>query len=297
MAHSSTATVVASYGKRGVIESTEGRHPFVLKGRRLRPVCGDQVMFGDSGNPGEALVTNIGERRNVLQRPDHRGKPEALAANLDTLAVIVAPEPEPDWFITDRFVCAAELMQADCLIVWNKADLAAKSPRELAEYEALGYTVLRTSAVDTSGIDKLRQQLHEGLSMLVGQSGVGKSSLINALLPGANILTGELSDSSREGRHTTTASFAHPLDGGLLIDSPGIRDFVPSVGEARDVQSGFREIIAAAAGCRFADCQHTREPDCAVKAAVEAGTIGARRYESYKRLRNLTVQTQRDDPQ
>jgi len=292
MAHSSTARVVVSYGKRGVVETADGRRPFVLKGRRLRPVCGDQVEIGDSGNAGEALITALHERRNVLQRPDHRGKPEALAANIDTLAIVMAAEPRPDFFITDRFVGAAELMRARCLLVWNKCDLGFPEPPELEEYRELGYPLLRATAVGTDagdGVGNLRQALGAGLSMLVGQSGVGKSSLINALLPAAAIATADLGESSREGRHTTTASFAHRLDNdGLLIDSPGIRDFVPAIGSRRDVQHGFREIAAAAEGCRFADCLHTREPDCAVKQALAEGAITPRRYESYKRLMNLT---------
>lgn len=298
MAHSSTATVVASYGKRGVLETAAGRRPFILKGRQLRPVCGDHVEFTATGNDDEALLTAIGARRNTLQRPDHRGKAEAIAANLDRLAVVMAPEPAPDCFITDRFIGAAEFMRTDCLIVWNKCDLGSDVPAELDEYARLGYPVLQTSVVSGTGIAELRRHLSGGLAMLVGQSGVGKSSLINALVPAADILTGELSDASREGRHTTTASFAHALpDGGLLIDSPGIRDFVPAVGDPGEVRHGFREIAAIGLNCRFADCQHTREPNCAVKQAVDDGTVSARRYESYKRLRNLTAQTARGGSQ
>ncbi len=295
MRHSSTATIVACYGNRGVLQP-EGPDeadllPYVLKGRRLRPVCGDVVDWQASDNPGEAVVTAVHARRNTLERPDSRGKREALAANLDSLAIVVAPEPAPDYFIIDRFICAAELAGAAALLIWNKADLVPALPAEMSAYRELGYPVISASATTGTGMDELEAHLGQGLSMLVGQSGVGKSSLINRLVDAADALTGALSDTSREGRHTTTASFAHPLrTGGMLVDSPGVRDFAPAIDDAARVQNGFREIVRLADGCRFADCTHTREPKCAVKEAVESGAIATRRYDSYKRLRNISAQ-------
>ena len=290
MRHSSTAKVIASYGKRGLLQSDAGPLPFVLKGRKLRAVCGDQVDWEKPAGAETAVVTDVHARSNALERSDSRGLDEVLAANLDTLAVVLAPEPEPDFFITDRFICAAELMQAHCLLVWNKADLQATGPGELNIYQNLGYPVLATSATSGTGIAELADKLSTGWGMLVGQSGVGKSSLINRLVSDANILTGELSDSNREGRHTTTATVAHPLGtDGWLVDSPGIRDFVPAISAAARIQLGFREIVARADGCRFSNCEHRREPDCAVRAAVDSGAVDARRYESYRRLHNLAA--------
>ena len=291
MGHSSTATVIASYGKRGILQCDGEQLPYMLKGRQLKPVCGDRVVWEDSGTPGEAVVTDILERDNELQRPDTRGKTETLGANLATLAVVVAAEPQPDFYIVDRFLCAAELMGAEPVVVWNKCDLAAAEPDALAVYGRLNYPVVRTSAEDGAGIAELEALLAEGFGMLVGQSGVGKSSLINRLVTAAEIPTGELSQATGEGRHTTTAAYAHQLrSGGMLIDSPGIRDFAPVIAESARIQSGFREIVARAGDCRFADCSHLREPDCAVQEAVADGSIDARRFESYRRLCNLTAQ-------
>jgi len=291
MPHSSTATVIASYGQRGILQTENVRLPYLLKGRKLRAVCGDLVTWMPSSNNGEALVTTVIDRSNVLERPDNRGGSEPLAANLTTLAVVIAPEPAPDFFIADRFICAAELMKARCVVVWNKSDLQAGDAAELATYRQLGYEVLSTSATTGAGISELRSNLDDGISMMVGQSGVGKSSLINELVDDANVLTGQLSDISREGRHTTTASVAHTLgNGGLLVDSPGIRDFVPTINDVSKTQVGYTEILSRADQCRFADCQHTREPNCAVRLAVENGDISERRYESYKRLLNLSKQ-------
>jgi ribosome biogenesis GTPase len=259
MQHSSTATVIASYGQRGVLQAENVQLPYLLKGRKLRAVCGDRVRWIPSDNRGQAVVTAVLDRSNVLERPDNRGGSEPLAANLNTLAVVIAPEPEPDFFIADRFICAAELMKARCLIVWNKNDLQSDASAELDEYRQLSYEVVSTSATAGAGITELQRSLDTGISMLVGQSGVGKSSLINQLVDDANVLTGQLSDVSREGRHTTTASVAHALGGGgLLVDSPGIRDFVPTIDDVSKIQLGYTEIVGRADQCRFADCEHTR---------------------------------------
>jgi len=228
-------------------------------------------------------------RRTELTRPDRRGRVEVLAANLDLIVVVVAPEPPVDPFVTDRYLAAAEAMGCAAIVVANKCDLDAPPPQGLAEYERIGYPVVSVSAETGAGADELAGMLSGHCGILVGQSGVGKSSLLNALVPGSDVPTGTLSDATGEGRHTTTASMLHDLPGGgELIDSPGVRDYAPALRAADEVFRGFREIAAAAPHCRFADCRHLREPNCAVKAAVEAGAISPRRYESYRRLRRLT---------
>jgi ribosome biogenesis GTPase len=287
----SVGLVIASYGQRGILaDQSEKEHRYILKGRKLRVVCGDRVIWRAADRSGEVIVTGIQERRNVLERPNSRGKPELIAANLSQLVIVLAPLPAPDFFLADRYLCAAEILGANALISWNKTDLADSLPVELLEYQNLGYAITPTSTKSGAGVAALESSLAEGISMLVGQSGVGKSSLINRLVPNADVNVGALSSANREGRHTTTASFMHTLpNGGKLIDSPGVREFAPVIRDPGKIQNGFREIARLADACRFTNCQHLREPDCAVKQACDSGDISARRYESYKRLCNTTA--------
>jgi len=289
--------VTAARGHRLELEAADGRRlPARTKGKRLRVVCGDRVEAAPIAGEDDWLVAAVAPRDNLLARIDSRGRAETLAANLDQLVVTAAVLPEPDFFIVDRYLCAAELMGIEAAVVMNKIDIAHAAPAELAGYESLGYPVLRVSAETGTGIDALAALLAGHVSMLVGQSGVGKSSLINAVVPGAGQRTAAVSTARREGRHTTVAAEMITLPrGGRLIDSPGVRDFAPHIAADVDVGAGFREIRAASASCRFNDCLHRSEPGCAVRAAVETGEISERRYASYRRLLNLTRQLRRDD--
>lgn len=271
----------------------DGRHVDArIKGKRLKPVCGDQVTAQAIPGEKEWLITGLEPRRNALSRPNLRGHVEVLAANIDVLIVVAAFSPRPDWFIVDRYLSAAEQMDVDAVIVLNKAD-ATDEPEEhdqtLAEYAAVGYSTLVVSAHTGRNLGNLVSLLNGRIGILVGQSGVGKSSIINRLLDTEVLPTAEISEKRGEGRHTTVNSVLLDLaGGGALIDSPGVRDFAPALGPDDDVTYGFREIRELADQCRFANCKHLREPDCAVKAAVDSGAVSPRRYESYKRLVNLT---------
>jgi len=285
LTESATALVIAAHGGRGLLELADGRHQrYLVKGRRLRVVCGDRVAWRPAEDGEEAIVTGISPRRNALQRPSPGGgKPGILAANLTQVVVVAAPLPAPDLFLIDRYLCSATLMGCKVMLVFNKRDMEAGCGTR--EYLSIGYRVIECSAKTGRGLAALAGAINGQIAILVGQSGVGKSSLINALVPGSSVVTGAVSAATSEGIHTTTASVMHRLPGGGgLIDTPGVRDFVPYIDEARNVQTGFPEMVAVCGNCRFADCRHLREPDCAVKIAVSSGKISARRYESYKRL-------------
>ena len=290
--------VVAAYGQRLLVEDeAAGRHPAFVARRGLRLVCGDRVRWQPAGAGEDCAVVERLPRATELARTDSRGRSEVLAANITQLVAVCAPQPEPDPFIIDRYLAAAEAMGTAAAIVCNKADLEeAESASLLDEFAALGYPVLRASAVTGAGLEQLAALLARHSSILVGQSGVGKSSLLNALLPGLDAATSAISSATGEGRHRTTATTLHRLEcGGELLDSPGVRDFAPSLEDPRLAAAGFREIVAASHDCRFANCRHMREPGCAVKARVEEGGITPRRYESYRRLLRLTEDLKRRD--
>lgn len=284
--------VTATFRQRMRLRLEDGSEVMArLKGKRIRAVCGDQVDTQGIPNEPDWLITAIHPRRNELSRPDRRGRAEVLAANIDLIAVVTADAPTTDWFIVDRYLAAAALIDASAIVVFNKIDLGAPSDRsadELANFSAIGYPTVHCSARQADGLDELRHRLDGHTAIIVGQSGVGKSSLINGLVENADQQTARLSDSSGEGRHTTVNSVLWSLPGGgAVIDSPGVRDYAPAISAAERVVFGFKEIAAKGENCRFANCRHLREPDCAVKAAMERGDISARRYESYRRLLRL----------
>ena len=287
------ATVIATFSRRMRLRLDNGSEVNArIKGKRIKPVCGDKVDAEPIDNESDWLITNIAERRNELTRPNMRGQVEVLAANLDYLVVVAAAEPKADWFIVDRYLCAAELMGIGACVVFNKSDLGTSSALyELDTYFDIGYDVVSCSALTGEGLDNVRTLLASHCAIIVGQSGVGKSSIINSLVGNNVQKTSEISEKSREGRHTTVNSAMIPLpDGGSIIDSPGVRDYAPALESSTIASLGFREIRDAAQECRFANCRHLREPGCAVKDRSEAGTISPRRYESYKRIVNLTEQ-------
>jgi ribosome biogenesis GTPase len=278
--------VVTRFGAELVIEDETGLRRRCTSRRRLQDaVCGDRVEWSPSDS-GNDVVTAILPRHNLLQRLDPRGQIRPVAANLDQVVVVIARRPPPQWPLVDRYLVAIEHLDARALLLVNKADLEpdpsdTQSGME-ERYRQLGYPVVHTSASSGLGLDDLRGELKGRTSILVGQSGVGKSSLIQALLPGESLRIGEVSESTGEGRHTTTAaSLYHLPGGGDLIDSPGVRDFTPPPLPAEELARGFVEFRSYLGQCRFHNCSHDREPGCAIKAAVESGEISSERYRSY----------------
>lgn len=281
--------VVGTFSRRMSLQLEDQRKINArIKGKKLRPVCGDHVTAGPIQNEPEWLISAICPRENELTRPNSRGRKEVLAANLDCIVVMAAAAPRPDWFIVDRYLAAAEIMGAEGIVVLNKADLPDTSTQFetcLHDYSSIGHRVVKCSARTGANLDELTAALKGKIAIIVGQSGVGKSSVINQIVVDAELRTGSLSGSSGEGRHTTVTSVLLNLpNGGAVIDSPGVRDYAPTIEDLLDINRGFREVSELSQHCRFADCRHLREPDCAVKSAVDDKTMSARRYESYKRL-------------
>lgn len=286
MTESFQAEVVAAFGRHLLVRDPAGAELRARpSGRRLSIVCGDRVRCEQ--DRGEVLIVEVLPRRSLLARANLRGESEPVVANITQLVVVIAPLPAPDYFIVDRYLCAATAAGIAGIVAVNKSDLGldAGDLDELGSLSQAGYAHCRCSAKSGNGLEELRGALAGQVSVLVGQSGVGKSSLVGALLPHTDVETGELMR-EEEGRHTTTASRAYGLDsGGTLIDSPGVRDFAPAIDQLDAKSLGFPEVARLARGCRFLDCQHMQEPGCAVIAASESGAMRGRRYESYRRLR------------
>ncbi|HYM43394.1 MAG TPA: ribosome small subunit-dependent GTPase A [Steroidobacteraceae bacterium] len=291
MAETFEARVVATFGRHLMVRDGAGRQlrarPF---GRSLTVVCGDQVRCRPDARHEELHVLEVLPRHSALYRTNLRGRSEPVVANLQHLLVVLAPLPVPDLFVVDRYLAAAASAGLSATLVVNKDELGvpAALAAELTAYASAGYGIVRCSALTGAGSGELLAAVPPGaIAALVGQSGVGKSSLIAQQLPQQRLAIGELA-SDEAGRHTTTAARLFDLPGGRgLIDSPGVRDFAPAVERLEPRSLGFVEVERLAADCRFPDCQHLREPDCAVRAAVGAGAFHPRRYESFRRLRRL----------
>jgi len=290
-AQDALATVVECFGRRAIVQLASGeRRAAAVFGKRTEVLCGDRVSVrSDAGD--ELQIVAVLPRRSEFSRTDSRGRTELLAANLTLVAAVLAPEPPPDLFIVDRYLAGAAYASLRTLVIINKCELDARLTNALLdEYRQAGFRALAVSAADKINLTELMAALAGETFLLVGQSGVGKSTLANALIPASARATRALSTASGEGRHTTVSTALFDFDGGALIDSPGVRDYAPPPIGDDAVQVGWPEILTRAPKCRFNNCLHLREPGCAVLAAVETSEIASRRYESYKRLLNLMRQ-------
>lgn len=290
--------VVTSVSSRSVQVHLEGRGNVrcTLRGvlwdeasGESRPVAvGDKVEVTLQGDGG--VIESVAPRSNRLARPQTRDKQQRLqviASNIDRLIVVAAlSEPPFRPGLVDRFLVAADMEGIPPVLALNKVDLGSVADRAVVQpYRDFGYEVIETSCETGEGIDALAERMHVGISLLVGHSGVGKSSLLNSVSPGLQLHTAEVGGSRGRGRHTTTRVSLLPLTGGgWVVDSPGIREFaLAGVGpsELARLYPGFGELPN---DCRFSDCRHQSEPKCAVLAAVEAGTLAEERYAAYLRV-------------
>jgi ribosome biogenesis GTPase / thiamine phosphate phosphatase len=283
-----TGTVLASYGRGVLVQANGMTLRCTLTGRKQRIVCGDRVTWSYPPSADGPSILSIEPRRNLIERIDARGRPEPVAANVDRLAVVVAAEPAPDWFLVDRYWAGAVLKDLDGLLIVNKLDLGTEAmQQEINTYRGLNLQCVETASHSGVGVAELAGILEGGVTLLVGQSGVGKSSLVNALVPDAAAQTDELTRDV-EGRHTTTTARWYQLGANsAIVDAPGVRDFAPPAHLVRAAERGFVEIHRLSVNCRFKDCRHMEEPGCAVRSAVVAQLIAPRRYESYRRLFRL----------
>lgn len=299
-----TATVVKHTGSHYMLSRLPewNLFPAVLRGRiRLKgstatnPVAvGDVVVYeSDNGLPtleNPAVIKSVQERRNYVIRKSANLSRQAhiIAANIDQAFIVVTLDfPEVKLPFLDRILVTCEVYNVHPVIVLNKIDLFREAYSEQLEafhriYEGAGYRVMEVSALKGEGVDALRESCRGRISLFSGVSGVGKSSLIKAMDPGLELKIGEISEAHLQGRHTTTFYEMYPLSsGGFIIDTPGIRGFGLVDIEPEEIALYFPEMLKASEGCRFTPCTHTHEPGCAVKAAVEEGTVSYERYSSY----------------
>ena len=278
-------TIVAAHGRQYRVELADGEILLCFpRGKKSELACGDQVSIARSGD-GQGVVDAVAPRSTLLYR-SNLFKQKLIAANVTQIVVVVATEPSFSDELITRCVVAAESQGIKTLIVLNKCDLAdrvASAGPMLAPFEKLGYPLLRLSAHQDA--QALRPYLTGHTSVLVGQSGMGKSTLTNALIPEANAPTREISAALDSGKHTPTHATLYRLDSSsTLIDSPGLQEFGLRHLSLGEIEHGFLEFRPLLGQCRFRNCRHDREPDCAIHSALKAGAIDARRYAAFRSL-------------
>jgi ribosome biogenesis GTPase len=264
-----------------------------LKGvRSTNPVVVGDVVKCEADEQGEYVISSIEPRRNyIIRRASNLSKEShIIASNIDqALLVATLFSPETATEFIDRFLVTCEAYKVPVTILLAKIDLARQNPEAVEEfhaiYESAGYRVIDVSATEGDGVEIVREMLHGRTTLLSGNSGVGKSTLVAAVEPGLDIRTGEISQSHNKGKHTTTFSTMYPLaDGGYIIDTPGIKGFGLIDIEDAELAHYFPEMMRFLPECRFYNCSHTHEPHCAVVEAVKRGEIAYPRYESYLKI-------------
>ncbi len=260
-----------------------------LRDRRgqISPLAVGDVVDVIRSSDDRGAVVGIHARTSTLSRPavGRAHLEHVVAANVDQVLIVgSASDPDFNPGLVDRILAVVEFSDLQGIVVVNKMDLVAREPEVIGTYRALGYGVLGTSARTGVGLEALDATLRGRRTVVCGHSGVGKSSLLNALRPGLGLRVGDVNETTRRGRHTTTAAVWVPYDGGAVVDTAGVREFGLFGIPRRDVPWLFRDLAAVATGCRYPDCLHLEEPGCAVGEAVSSGRVAASRYASYVRI-------------
>jgi len=281
-----TGTIVAAHGRQYLVDLGDGRTLRCFpRGKKSELACGDRVSIQLSGD-AQGVIDSIEVRKTLLYRSNEY-RQKLIAANVTQIVVVVATEPSFSDELITRCLVAAECQDIKAVIVLNKCDLNERLDFAMAcltPFEKLGYPVLRLSA--QASVEVLRPYLTGHTSVLVGQSGMGKSTLTNALIPAAKAPTREISEALDSGKHTTTHATLYRLDEqSTLIDSPGLQEFGLHHLSSNAIEYGFPELRPLFGKCRFRDCHHDREPGCAVHAALTSGDISPRRYAVFCSLR------------
>lgn len=282
------ATVIASYGNQCKIETVDKT---LVRAKSLKsigkPLCGDKVKYKVEQN-NQLVITEILPRTTILSRLNNLNpKPKQIASNIEQMIVVICANSSIKYGLIDRYLVAAEFSGFTPVIVLNKIDTIEKQElniikKDMLIYENIGLPVFYISAINNIGIESLLNITADKINIVVGQSGVGKSSIVNAILPNMPAITKEISDSNNKGKHTTTTAYLYSIpNNGKLIDSPGIREFGLWNIEKNELAKGFTDIQHYSEQCKFRNCLHQAEPGCAVVAAVKKGEINTQRYESY----------------
>ena len=290
-----SGTVITNFGSQVAIEG----HSEPFEGKIIRCfvranipslVTGDHIIWRPAEPQG--VVVALEPRQSALIRPDNYGKLRPVAANIDRIGVVFAVQPAPQSNLLDRYLVAAEAQGIEPFLILNKTDLLDQQADSeinaiLESYQSIGYEIMCVSADNNNGMDKLNAYLANKSCIFVGQSGVGKSSLINQLVPDNNSAVGPLSEATNEGTHTTTASkLIHLTMGGIIIDSPGIREFALTHLTQEAIIQGFKDFRPFLGHCKFRDCKHQNDAGCALVAAVAAGMLQQQRLDNYRQIIN-----------
>ena len=301
---SQVARVISHHGKQLYAETEDQRKIKCKIRQNLGDIaCGDYVLVqqalhhaDQSGDSTESkreaqnVVVAVKDRDNLLVKTGFAGAIKPVAANIGQLVIVTSIIPKPNAYLIDRYLTSAENLPAKALIVINKIDMADEETKALVNklsklYSEIGYRVITCSVKQDIGIDELSEALSNTTSILVGLSGVGKSSIVKKILPAEEIKIGQTSEATGEGKHTTTVSALYHLkDNGIIIDSPGVRDFTPINRNLEEISNGFVDIRPFTGRCKFSNCSHLNEPGCAVRQAVFDGVISQQRFNSYLRM-------------